>query len=217
MSPKPDDDRYADYAVWFGFHKGVYPTEGGIRYFLTTLGRNSDAGHETVSVEQGQEIVWVEVQKLNLLLVERWGLCGRYLYSAPRLGRSFALPGWSDPRCRIEAALHLGDENCYQACTPETPRHCLAKDKERRGCDCDSWPVHRCAVKPLRATHRPVSFGTPVPTNPRIVRTTPPTRMQANTPAAKPVMVTVAAFAPGGSAQAFQCHPVGRCASGQRA
>jgi len=63
-----------DYAVWFGFHKGIYPTEGGVRYFLTALGRNSEANHESVSVEQGQEIVRVEVQKLNLLLVEALGV-----------------------------------------------------------------------------------------------------------------------------------------------
>jgi hypothetical protein len=57
------DERYADYALWFGFHKGVYPTEGGVRYFLTTLGRNSDADHASVSVEQGQEIVRVVIPK----------------------------------------------------------------------------------------------------------------------------------------------------------
>lgn len=49
------DDRYADYASWFGFRNGVYPTEGGMRTFLTTLGRNSDASHETISVKQGQD------------------------------------------------------------------------------------------------------------------------------------------------------------------
>ena len=27
------DSRYADYVAWFGFQKGVYPTEGGVRYF----------------------------------------------------------------------------------------------------------------------------------------------------------------------------------------
>jgi hypothetical protein len=43
------DNRYADYVAWFGFRKGVYPAEGGVRYFLTTLGRNSDASHTTVS------------------------------------------------------------------------------------------------------------------------------------------------------------------------
>ena len=44
------DERYADYAAYFGFHQGNYPTEGGVRYFLTTLGRNSEAPGETVTV-----------------------------------------------------------------------------------------------------------------------------------------------------------------------
>lgn len=29
--------RYADLAACFGFREKAYPTEGGIRYFLTTL------------------------------------------------------------------------------------------------------------------------------------------------------------------------------------
>ena len=62
------DPRYADYARWFGFRPGVYPSEGGVRYFLTTLGRNSDDSTETITVEQGQEIIEILVQKLNLLL-----------------------------------------------------------------------------------------------------------------------------------------------------
>ena len=32
------EERYGDYAAWFGFRNGVYPTEGGLRYFLTTAG-----------------------------------------------------------------------------------------------------------------------------------------------------------------------------------
>jgi len=68
------DSRYADYVAWFGFQKGVYPTEGGMRYFLTTLGRKSDASHKTISVEKGKEIVEIEIQKLNMLLVEAVGV-----------------------------------------------------------------------------------------------------------------------------------------------
>jgi hypothetical protein len=34
------EERYADYAAWFGFRNGVFPTEGGMRYFLTQLGAN---------------------------------------------------------------------------------------------------------------------------------------------------------------------------------
>lgn len=44
------DPRYADYRERFGFEEGVYPTEGGVRHFLTALGRHSEsAGMRFVS------------------------------------------------------------------------------------------------------------------------------------------------------------------------
>lgn len=42
-------------------------------------------------------------------------------------------------------------ESCYQPCTPKNPRHCLAKDKERRGCD---WYDLACAQICPQATPR---------------------------------------------------------------
>jgi len=39
--------RYADYAAAFRFREGDFPSAGGVRYFLTTLGRRSD--QETVN------------------------------------------------------------------------------------------------------------------------------------------------------------------------
>jgi len=62
------------------------------------LGRNSDANHKTISVEQGEEIVQVEVQKLNLVLVEAVGVARQVTRTEPKsLARSVALSGWSDP------------------------------------------------------------------------------------------------------------------------
>lgn len=146
------DDRYADYAAWFGFRKGVYPTEGGVRYFLTTLGRNSDASHETISVEKGQEIVQVEVQKLNLLLVEAVGVMRQTPVLSPK--------AWEEALLCSDGQIHDAasnvrcisvTESCYRPCTPENPRHCPAKDKERRGCDCDDLA---CAQFCCQATPR---------------------------------------------------------------
>jgi hypothetical protein len=62
--------RYADYARRFGFRDGVFPTEGGVRYFLTTLGQNSAAHGETVAVEYGDQIDEIAVQRLNRLLAQ---------------------------------------------------------------------------------------------------------------------------------------------------
>jgi hypothetical protein len=132
------DDRYADYAGWFGFPNRVYPTEGGVRYFLTTLGRNSVANQETVAVQQGEEVIRVQVQKLNLLLVEAVGV----MRQAPVLNSK----AWEEALLCPDGQIHDAasnvrcisvSESCYQPCTPESPRHCPAKDKERRGCDCD--------------------------------------------------------------------------------
>jgi hypothetical protein len=47
--------RYADCAALFGFEEGVYPTEGGLRYFLTALGRHSEVDGDTVLVEREEE------------------------------------------------------------------------------------------------------------------------------------------------------------------
>ena len=146
------DPRYADYAVWFGFSNGVYPTEGGVRYFLTALGRNSDASHECVCVEQGQEIVRVEVQKLNLLLVGALGVMRQAPVLSPQAWQAALLcPDGQIHDAASKLRCISVSESCYQPSTPENPRHCPAKDKERRGCDCDSLA---CAQICCQATPR---------------------------------------------------------------
>ncbi len=47
------DPRYADYAQRFGFQDNIFPTEGGLRYFLTTLGQNSETDQQ-IMVDQEQ-------------------------------------------------------------------------------------------------------------------------------------------------------------------
>ena len=146
------DERYADYARWFGFQKGIYPTEGGVRYFLTTLGRHSEAGGETVGVEQGEVVVQVLVQKLNRLLAGAVGVM-RHAQVLSRTAWEEALL-CSDGQIH-EAASQVGcisvTENCYQTCTPAHPRPCPAKEKKRRGCDCNTLA---CAQICCQATPR---------------------------------------------------------------
>jgi hypothetical protein len=137
------DERYADYAAYFGFHQGNYPTEGGVRYFLTTLGRHSEAGNESVSVQQGETRIQV-VQAVGVM----------------RQASVLSSTAWEQallcPDGQIhDAASNVGcisvAESCYQPCTPESPRHCVAKDKERRGCDCNTLA---CAQVCRQATPR---------------------------------------------------------------
>jgi hypothetical protein len=146
------DERYADYARSFGFRPGVYPTEGGVRYFLTTLGRHSEAGGESVTVQQGETIIRMEIQKLNQLLAAAVGVLRQTTVLSPK--------AWEDALLCPDGQIHDAasnvrcisvTESCYQACTPEKPRPCAAKDKERRGCDCNTLA---CAQACQQATPR---------------------------------------------------------------
>ena len=146
------DSRYADYVAWFGFRNGVYPTEGGVRHFLTTLGRNSDARHETISVEKGEEIVKIELQKLNLLLVEAVGVIRQTSILSPQAWeKALICPDGQIHDAASSLRCISVTEACYQPCTPENPRPCHAKEKERRGCKCDTLD---CAQVCRQATPR---------------------------------------------------------------
>jgi hypothetical protein len=134
------DPRYADYAERFGFEAGVYPTEGGLRHFLTTLGRHSEVEGDTVLVErEGEEPVEVAIQYLNQLLVGAVTLIRQAgLLSAEAWNQAQVCPDGmllhaaSRMRC---ASVRKG---CYQATSADHPRPCHAKEKARQGCDCDT-------------------------------------------------------------------------------
>jgi hypothetical protein len=146
------DGRYADYVAWFGFQKGVYPTEGGVRYFLTTLGHNSDASNETISVEKGEETVMIEVQKLNMLLAEAVGVMRQTPILSPQAWeKALICPDGQIHDAAASLRCISVTEACYQPCTPENPRPCHAKEKERRGCDCNTLA---CAQVCHQATPR---------------------------------------------------------------
>jgi hypothetical protein len=134
------DPRYADYAQRFGFEEGVYPTEGGMRHFLTALGRHSEIEGDTVLVERdGQEPVEVAIQYLN-----------QFLAGAVTLIREAGLlspEAWSQAQvCPDGMLLHAASRlrcasvqaSCYQPTSADNPRPCPAKQKERQGCDCDT-------------------------------------------------------------------------------
>jgi hypothetical protein len=138
------DLRYADYARTFGFQKGVYPSEGGLRYFLTCLGCNSDADGESVQVEQGEVVVQVLVQELNALLVGAVGvLRAAKLLSEQAWQAALLCPDGQIHDAAAQVQCISVTESCYQPCTPAQPRSCPAKQKERRGCECDSLACAR--------------------------------------------------------------------------
>jgi hypothetical protein len=131
------DPRYADYAQRFGFQDGIFPTEGGLRYYLTTIGQNSTS-EETVLVDEERQAE-VAIQRLNHLLAQSVILILESQVLSPE--------AWENALICPDGMLHDAAsrmrcasvrESCYQQTSPHAPRPCPAKDKEQRGCDCDT-------------------------------------------------------------------------------
>ena len=60
--------QFQDYARLFGFREGIFPSEGGLRHFLTALGQHSITAGNCVAVEQGEQVFEIGIQQLNQLL-----------------------------------------------------------------------------------------------------------------------------------------------------
>jgi hypothetical protein len=132
--------RNVDYGERFGFADGIYPSEGGLRYFLTALGQHSDADGDTVTVELDEDrTVEVAIQYLNQLLVGAVNLIREAgLLSPEAWSQALVCPDGMllQSASRLRCAS-VGD-NCYQPVTADTPRICAAQEKDRKGCDCDT-------------------------------------------------------------------------------
>jgi hypothetical protein len=142
---------YAGYAERFGFVDGIYPTEGGLRHFLTALGHHSDADGDSVTVQLDQQrTVEIAIQYLNQLLAG-----AAYLILEAGL---LSPEAWSQAQVCPDGLLHHAAsrmrcasvrQTCYQPTTPDQPRPCPAKEKDRQGCDCDT---QACAEACRQAT-----------------------------------------------------------------
>jgi len=145
--------RYADYARHFGFLNGDFPTEGGMRYFLTTLGHNSDAHGETISVAVDEErAVDIAVQYLNYLLAAAvYLLLDAHLITPQAWQAALLCPDGQihDAASRMHCAFV--QDGCYKHSSAEEPRPCPAKERDKRGCDCDTLACARvCRHAPIR-------------------------------------------------------------------
>jgi len=130
----------ADYGQRFGFVDGDFPTEGGMRYFLTSLGRNSDADNHMVEVplDHGRS-VQIATQRLNQLIAASVALIREANILSPGTWEQALVC----PDGMIhDAASQMGcisvQDTCYQPTSLQNPRPCPAKDKDRRGCQCDT-------------------------------------------------------------------------------
>jgi len=108
------EDRYADYRHTFGFADGVYPTEGGLRYWESRLGSQS-----------GDPLI-----KQTMDLAHNLGCL-----SPEALARGiFSVDGMLH-----DALSRLRCRSVTDSCYEPAPRPCPAKEeKKHKGCDCTS-------------------------------------------------------------------------------
>lgn len=124
------DERYADYATAFGFQPGCYPTESGLRYFLTTIGEKD----LNALIEQ------------SIDLIRRAGLIPSEVVAEAIVSFDGMLHDAASRMC-----CSAVQESCYQPTSPEQPRPCPAKEKGQRGCSCETIACQTCCS---RATPR---------------------------------------------------------------
>jgi hypothetical protein len=135
--------RYADDAHRFGFEKGIFPTEGGLRHFLTALGAHSQTpGHVVTIPLDDERSVDVAVEYLNDLIAGSVSL----IHDAGFISRQ----AWQEALVCPDGMLHdaasrmrcaFVQDSCYQPLTTDHPhRPCPATegDTPHRGCACDS-------------------------------------------------------------------------------
>ena len=145
--------RNADYAQRFGFENGVFPTEGGVRYFLTTIGRHSQAHGETVRVElDDDQWVAIGVQYLNRLIAATVALLrDAHLVTEEAWTKALLCPDGQIHDAASNMRCTAVQDSCYQPTSAEQPRPCPAKEKGHRGCDCDTLHcVQGCRYAPAR-------------------------------------------------------------------
>ena len=129
--------RYADYVQCFGFEDSILPTEGGLRYWLTTIGQNSTA-EETILVDEERQIE-IAIQRLNHLIAQSAALLVETGFVSPEAWEKALLcPDGMIHDAASRMQCTSVQETCYRPTSSDDPRPCPAKDKGRRGCDCDT-------------------------------------------------------------------------------
>ena len=130
------DPRNADYVQRFGIENGIFPTEGGLRYWLTAVGRHSTS-EETVLVDEAR-LIEVAIQRLNHLIAQTVNLFVETGFLTPEAWlRALLCPDGMIHDAASRMRCSSVQDTCYQPTTLEKPRSCPAKEKDRQGCDCD--------------------------------------------------------------------------------
>jgi len=151
--------RYADLARCFGFQNEVYPTEGGLRYFLTTLGqtcsersRRNSPCHDQAIVLGEDEAMAVARQQLNQLIAQSVQLLLDAGIISPEAWHKASIcpDGMLHEAASRLRCAHIRD-SCYEVTTADHPRPCPAREKGKQGCPCDTVT---CATACRSATPR---------------------------------------------------------------
>lgn len=128
--------RYADYAQRFGFQNGVWPTEGGLRHYLTALGDHSDG--DTLIVDKEQQ-TQVTLQRLNALIAQSVVLIhDAGLLSQDAWQHALICPDGMIHQAASRMTCTAVTDTCFQPTILDHPRACPARDKDREGCRCDT-------------------------------------------------------------------------------
>lgn len=126
--------RYADYRQRFGFQEED-PTEGGVRYFLTTIGLNAVAKDEVVTVEldHGESDI-IAVQYLNQLLAASVSLIREAgLVSPEAWEKALVCPDGMIHDAASLMRCAFVQASCYQPVCAGERRPCPAQEKDKRG------------------------------------------------------------------------------------
>lgn len=129
--------RNEDYVQRLGIQDDIFPTEGGLRYWLTALGRHSTSA-ETVLVDE-ERLIEVAIQRLNHLIAQTVNLIVETGFLSPAAWlHALLCPDGMIHDAASRMRCSSVQDTCYQPTTPDEPRLCPAKEKERQGCDCDT-------------------------------------------------------------------------------
>jgi hypothetical protein len=145
--------RNADYVRRFGFSKGLFPTEGGLRYFLTSLGRHSEREGQTRQFESKDgTVIEIALQFLNQLIVQAVTLIYQTgLLSPPAWQQALVCPDGMIHDAASRLRCSSVQASCYQPNSPAAPRPCPAQAKGKRGCHCDTFKCSQvCRFAPAR-------------------------------------------------------------------
>jgi len=147
------EPRYADYAHRFGFLNNDFPTEGGVRYFLTTLGSHADTHQDTVAVQvDDTHTVDIAIHYLNYLLAGAVALLHDASLITPHTWQHALLcPDGMIHDAASRMCCAFVQDTCYRKTSHDAPRPCPAQEKGKQGCSCKTLRcVQVCRYAPVR-------------------------------------------------------------------